>query len=79
MNKVLTDVCLTLPEGGRMGVVGVNGCGKSTLFNIIAGNLEADEGQVILSKGTTVGYLSQHADIKSDLTVTAELSAYGAL
>jgi len=74
MNKVLTDICLTLPEGGRMGVVGVNGCGKSTLFNIIAGNLEADEGQVILAKGTTVGYLSQHADIKSDLTLTEELS-----
>ena len=74
MNQVLTDICLTLPEGGRMGLVGVNGCGKSTLMSIITGTMEADEGEVILAKGTTIGYLSQHADIVSDLTVIEELS-----
>ena len=74
MNRVLTDVNLTLPEGGRMGLVGVNGCGKSTLMSIIAGQLEPDEGTVSLMKGATVGYLTQHADIRSDLTVTEEVS-----
>ena len=74
MNKVLTEVNLTLPEGGRMGLVGVNGCGKSTLMNIIAGKLEPDEGEIILTRGTTVGFLTQHADIDSELNLTEELS-----
>ena len=74
MNQVLSDICLTLPEGGRMGLVGVNGSGKSTLMSIITGAMEPDEGEVILARGTTIGYLSQHADIVSDLTVVEELS-----
>ena len=74
MNQVLTDVNLTLPEFGRMGLVGVNGSGKSTLMKIIAGETEPDEGSVSLTRGTTVGFLTQHADIKTDLTVTEELS-----
>ncbi|MBQ3169377.1 MAG: ABC-F family ATP-binding cassette domain-containing protein, partial [Clostridia bacterium] len=74
MNRVLTDVNLTLAEGSRMGLVGVNGSGKSTLFQIIAGVLKPDEGTVSMMKGKTVGYLTQHADIDSSLTVTEELS-----
>ena len=74
MNQVLKDVSLTLPQYSRMGLVGVNGCGKSTLMQLITGALTPDEGTVSLVKGTTVGYLSQHADIDSALTVTEELS-----
>ena len=74
MNQVLTDVSLSLPVGGRMGLVGVNGCGKSTLFQLITGALAPDEGTITLMKGATVGFLSQHADIDSQLTVTEELS-----
>ncbi|MBQ3760744.1 MAG: ABC-F family ATP-binding cassette domain-containing protein [Clostridia bacterium] len=74
MNTVLRDINLTLNEGGRMGLVGVNGSGKSTLLRIIAGLEEADEGSVSLMKGATLGFLSQHADIKSELSVTEELS-----
>ncbi len=74
MNRVLTDVNLTLAEGSRMGLVGVNGSGKSTLFQIIAGVLPPDEGTVSMMKGKTIGYLTQHADIDSSLTVTEELS-----
>ena len=74
MNQVLKDVNLTLPQYSRMGLVGVNGCGKSTLMQLITGALTPDEGTVSLVKGTTVGYLSQHADIDSAFTVTEELS-----
>ena len=74
MNRVLTDVDLTLPEGGRMGLVGVNGSGKSTLLKVIAGQLEPDSGTISLMKGTTLGFLSQHADIDSNLNVVEELS-----
>ena len=74
MNRVLTDINLTLAEGSRMGLVGVNGSGKSTLFQIIAGVLKPDEGTISMMKGKTIGYLTQHADIDSSLTVTEELS-----
>ena len=74
MNQVLSDINLTLHQYSRMGLVGVNGCGKSTLMQLITGALTPDEGTVSLVKGTTVGYLSQHADIDSTLTVTEELS-----
>ena len=73
-DRVLTDVNLTLPQGARMGLVGVNGSGKSTLMKIIAGEMEPDSGGISLMRGTTVGFLTQHADIKSELTVTEELS-----
>ena len=51
MNRVLTEVNLSLPEGSRMGLVGVNGSGKSTLFQIIAGLQQPDEGTVSLIVG----------------------------
>ena len=74
MNTVLSDINLTLGEGGRMGLVGVNGSGKSTLLKLIAGQMEPDEGTVSLMKGATMGFLSQHADIRTDLNVYEELS-----
>ncbi len=74
MNEVLKDINLSLPEGGKLGLVGVNGSGKSTLLKLIAGEDAPDSGVISLIKGAKVGYLSQHADIKSDYTVTQELS-----
>ena len=73
MNTVLKDINLTLQAGSRMGLVGVNGCGKSTLFKLISGAMEPDEGMISLSKGARVGVLTQDADIQSDLTIQQEL------
>ncbi len=73
INRVLSDIHLTLPLGARMGLIGVNGSGKSTLFRLIAGQMEPDEGTVSLMRGTKVGILTQEADIDSDLTVREEL------
>ena len=73
MNTVLKDINLTLQAGSRMGLVGVNGCGKSTLFRLISGAMEPDEGTISLSKGARVGVLTQDADIQSDLTIQQEL------
>ena len=73
MNTVLKDINLTLQAGSRMGLVGVNGCGKSTLFKLISGAMEPDEGAISLSKGARVGVLTQDADIQSDLTIQQEL------
>ena len=58
-NEVLKNVSMTLQNGQRMGLVGVNGCGKTTLLRIIAGLEEADGGTVSLLKGMRMGYLRQ--------------------
>ena len=73
MNTVLKDVSLTLQAGSRMGLVGANGTGKSTLFRLISGAMEPDEGSISIAKGARVGLLTQEADIQSDLTVQQEL------
>ena len=73
MNTVLKDINLTLQAGSRMGIVGANGTGKSTLFRLISGAMEPDEGSINIVKGTRVGLLTQEADIQSDLTVQQEL------
>ncbi|MBE2270521.1 MAG: ABC-F family ATP-binding cassette domain-containing protein [Anaerolinea sp.] len=58
-NAVLNGVSLTLNDGERIGLVGANGVGKSTLLKIITGELDADSGTVQLSSGRRVGYLAQ--------------------
>ena len=57
---ILEGVTFALDEGDRCGVVGVNGCGKSTLFRMILGEQESDEGSVYLSKNKSVGILRQN-------------------
>ena len=56
---ILDNINFSLDEGDRLGIVGVNGCGKSTLFKLILGEYEADEGKVYISKGKSVGVLRQ--------------------
>ena len=48
-----------IDDNCKVGVVGVNGAGKTTLFKIITGNLDVDEGEIILKKNTRIGYLPQ--------------------
>ena len=62
---VFEDVSLGLDEGDRIGVVGKNGDGKSTLLSLLAGIIEPDEGRVIHTRGVRVGVLGQ-ADVLSD-------------
>ncbi len=52
-------VSFNVGMGDRIAVIGPNGTGKTTLFEIIAGNLPPDSGSVSLRRGTTVGYLRQ--------------------
>ncbi len=60
VKPILEGVTFALDEGDRCGVVGVNGCGKSTLFRLILGEEEPDEGSVYLSKNKSVGILRQN-------------------
>lgn len=59
IHVVLSDVSLTLAEGQRVGLVGANGVGKSTLLKIITGEIEPDLGTCTLYAGRTLGYLPQ--------------------
>ena len=73
VNVVLKDVSLTLQQGDRMGLVGVNGCGKSTLMRILAGLESADSGEISMVRGTRIGYLAQQNMVTSGLSVCDEL------
>lgn len=59
IKEILKDVSFAADEGDRIGVIGSNGCGKSTLFKLILGELEPDSGSVYISKDKTVGILRQ--------------------
>ncbi|MBQ5833783.1 MAG: ABC-F family ATP-binding cassette domain-containing protein, partial [Clostridia bacterium] len=56
---ILEKVSFSLEENDKLGIIGVNGCGKSTLFRLILGELEPTEGSVFLSKGKSIGILTQ--------------------
>ncbi len=57
--KVLDDVSFFLNEGDKVGIIGINGTGKSTLLKILAGAEESDRGEIIRTKGTRISYLPQ--------------------
>ncbi len=69
MHQVLNQVSLILNDGQRLGLVGANGVGKSTLLNIITGELEADSGSVSLTPGAQIGYLPQTLATFGDRTL----------
>ena len=59
VKPILKNISFSLEEGDKMGIIGVNGCGKSTLMSLILGELEPDEGNVYISKEKSVGVLTQ--------------------
>ncbi|MBE6690965.1 MAG: ABC-F family ATP-binding cassette domain-containing protein [Ruminococcaceae bacterium] len=67
--KILDRISFSLAENDKMGLIGVNGCGKSTLFKAITGELEPDEGQIFVSKDKTIGILTQDSAFTVDETL----------
>ena len=72
-DTILKDVSFHIEDREKLAIVGINGSGKTTLLKIIMGEETADEGQVVIAKDTTIGYLSQHQDISFDNTIYAEM------
>ena len=70
---ILNDVSFHIEDYEKAAIVGINGAGKSTLLKIIVGELSADQGDAVLSKGKTLGYLAQHQDLTSHKTIYEEL------
>jgi ATP-binding cassette subfamily F protein 3 len=73
--KVLfKDISLNINQGEKIGLIGPNGTGKSTLFSLILRETEPSSGEVRVNKGVYIGYLPQEANFKSEHTVLAELT-----
>ena len=60
---ILKDISFAVNDGDRVGIIGVNGAGKTSLFRIIAGVNEPDSGAVYIQKGHTVGMLEQNPNL----------------
>jgi len=73
VDEILSGVKLEINHRDRVALVGRNGAGKSTLLKIIAGEMSYDSGEIIIPKGTKVGYMEQHAGIDSDLSIWDEM------
>ena len=73
---LLSDISLSIHEGEKIGLIGVNGTGKSTLLRIIAGEEEPDSGRVVYTNDVTKAYLPQHPDYDADLTVNEQAEKY---
>ncbi|MCI8378973.1 MAG: ABC-F family ATP-binding cassette domain-containing protein [Lachnospiraceae bacterium] len=70
---VLSDISFHINEQEKAAIVGINGSGKSTLIKIIMKQLSADSGEVIIAKGTTIGYLAQNQEFESGRTILEEM------
>ena len=67
--QVLKNIYLSFFYGAKIGVIGLNGSGKSSLLKIIAGLDKSYQGEVVFSPGYTVGYLSQEPELDTEKTV----------
>jgi ATP-binding cassette subfamily F protein uup len=71
---VFQGLTLTIEEGERVGLIGVNGSGKSSLMKILAGASRADAGELQLRRGARVTYLPQEPEFPEGATVASELA-----
>ncbi len=67
------DVSFHMEENDRVGLVGANGTGKTTLFKMITGEESADSGEIGISKTASLGYMAQHISLSMERTVLEEL------
>ena len=72
--RIFDDVSYGIHEGDKIGIIGINGTGKTTLLKIIAGIEEPDEGQIIKQNGLRITYLPQNPDFPAEATVLSYVS-----
>src|SRR5438477_734639 len=73
--KLLDGVTLSVAPGEKVGLVGRNGSGKTSLLRILAGHQEADSGDVARRRGLRIGYLPQEFELDGKLTVRENIEA----
>lgn len=74
IRDVLKNITFSINEGDKVGIIGGNGEGKSTLFKILTKELSQDSGEVFIDRNRTIGYLSQHIDLALDNTIYEEMT-----
>lgn len=80
IDEILRDITFNINEGDKVGLIGPNGEGKSTLFKILTKQLDYDSGELFLDKNKTLGYLSQNLSLDSENTIYDEmLSVFSSL
>ena len=67
--KIFDDVSYGIHEGDKIGIIGINGTGKTTLLRMIAGAEETDEGEIIYQNGLRINYLSQNPEFPEGETI----------
>ena len=72
-NQVLKNVSFHIEDHEKAAIVGINGAGKTTLLRIIVGEMTSDDGQVVLAKDKTLGYLAQNSTVDTSHTIYEEL------
>ena len=75
ITEILKDVTFSINEGDKVGIIGGNGEGKSTLFKIISKELSQDSGEVFIDKNKTIGYLTQHIDLDMTSDIYSEMTS----
>ncbi|MGN1372233.1 MAG: ribosomal protection-like ABC-F family protein [Candidatus Coprovivens sp.] len=73
VQEIFDDVNLQIKDNEKVGIIGMNGAGKSTFFKLIMGKLEPDSGRIILKPGTRIGFLPQ---VISDEIPSMEISVF---
>ena len=71
---IFDDISVGIHQGDKIGIIGINGTGKTTFLRILAGLEEADEGQVIRQNGLRLSYLSQHPQFPEGATILSYVS-----
>jgi len=71
--QLLSDVNFYLNEGDKVGIIGINGTGKSTFLKVLAGAIEADEGRIVRNPNTQVSFLSQNPVMEDDATILEQI------
>src|SRR5262245_35643778 len=72
---LLKDVTLSVAPGEKVGLVGRNGCGKTSLLRILAGHQNADAGEGTRRRSLRIGYLPQEFELNTSLTVRQNIEA----
>lgn len=72
IRDILKNITFSINEGDKVGIIGANGEGKSTLFKIITKELSQDSGEVFIDKNKTLGYLSQNLALNSEKNIYEE-------
>ena len=71
--QLLTDVNFYLNEGDKVGIIGINGTGKSTFLKVLAGTVEPDGGRVIRNPNVQISFLSQNPAMDDDASVLEQV------